>query len=235
MINIGICDDSQEARFLLSVTLERILDKKNIKYNIYEFSSGERFLKWFNKYENRLDLLFLDIEMLGIDGMDTAKRIREFNSLVQIVFVTSHPTYVFDGYSVGALGYIMKPAKETQVEDALERAIFALNKNKIDVYVIKNIDGIYKIPKHAILFFYSEKRTIVCVTKDNNYTFYAKLDNVEEEVSMPFVRIHQRYLVNADLVDRINIDSVSIGGEELPISRSYKEKAVLELSRSLLK
>ena len=234
MLRIGICDDSQEDRFITKYNLERILEEKSIESSIYEFSSGDRFLEWFKKHSSELDLLFLDIEMPGMDGMETAKTLREYNELIQIVFVTSHLTYVFDGYSVGALGYLMKPAKETQIGETVERAMNALKRNEEDIYIIKNSEGQYKIQKSSILYFYSDKRTVVCVAKDGNYTFYDKLDAVEEAIGKSFVRIHQRYLVNGRAVERVGVESVVIGGEELPISRSYKSSAVLELSRNLL-
>ncbi|NLY20914.1 MAG: response regulator transcription factor [Tissierellia bacterium] len=234
MLRIGICDDLADARFTLSVSIERIAERLNIETAIYEFSSGDRLLKWFENHENEVDLLFLDIEMPGLDGMATAKSLRQENSFIQIVFVTSHPTYVFDGYSVGAMGYLMKPAKENEVEEIMTRAIKSIRKSEEDVYIIKNIDGMYRVPKSSILYFTSDKRLVICITESRVYEFYGKLSDVEDELGSPFVRIHQRYLVNSKYVDQISGDSVYIKSEELPISRSNKEKALLELSKSLL-
>lgn len=104
MLSIGICDDSQDNRQSLRWLLESILEGKNIEHTIFEFSSGETLLQWDQKHPNEIDLLFLDIEMGSVNGMETASQLREKHSALQIVFVTGFSDYVFDGYRVGALG-----------------------------------------------------------------------------------------------------------------------------------
>ncbi|MFY9283576.1 MAG: LytTR family DNA-binding domain-containing protein [Miniphocaeibacter sp.] len=234
MLRIGICDDSKEASFTTYFGLEKILENRNIEYVIYEFSSGEKFIEWHKKNKNEIDLLFLDIEMPGLNGMETAKLIREENDYLQIVFLTSHPDFVFDGYSVNALGYLLKPAKEEDLNKIITRTLLNLDKNEEEVFTCKNIDGIYRIPKKDILYFYSKARKVICVTRENNYEFYEKLNNIEESIKGNFVRIHQRYLVNSKAVRQIKSDTVLVDNIELPVSRTYQDKAVIELSRNLL-
>ena len=126
MLSIGICDDSQDNRQSLRWLLESILEGKNIEHTIFEFSSGETLLQWDQKHPNEIDLLFLDIEMGSVNGMETASQLREKHSALQIVFVTGFSDYVFDGYRVGALGYLMKPAKRDQLEEILSRFLVKL-------------------------------------------------------------------------------------------------------------
>ncbi len=234
MLQIGICDDSVEARFSLVILLERIFENRNIEYNIYEFSHGEGFLKWYGKNIGKIDLLFLDIEMAEMDGMEVAKKIRELNSNMLIVFITNFPDYVFDGYSVNALGYLMKPPKEDILDDIITRSLTSLYRDSDNIYIIKNIDGLYKIPKENILYFYSEKRQVYCVTLDKSYIFYAKLDKVKNDLEDDFVRIHQRYLVNPKHIELIKTDFVYINNMALPISRSYQKEAISILSRKII-
>lgn len=126
MLRIGICDDLADARLVLRAALERILESRKIQGQIFEFSSGETLLQWFDHHSGELELIFLDMELHELDGMETARRLRAADAGLQIVFVTGYPDHVFDGYSVGALGYLLKPPKLEQLEDVLERAQAAL-------------------------------------------------------------------------------------------------------------
>lgn len=221
-------------RFALCYKLERILEAWAVDCEIYEFSSGDRLIDWYAKNAGKLDLIFLDIEMDGSNGMETAKRLRAADDSVQLVFVTGHPDFVFDGYAVGALGYLMKPPTPNKLEDILTRAMMALHMGGAEVFLCRNSEGTYRIPKSSILYFSSEKRQVTCVAKSRSYTFYAKLEDVSEEVGRGFVRIHQRYIVNAAAVERISGNELLVGDTTLPISRAYQKEAMLALTRALL-
>lgn len=236
MLQIGICDDQQQARLALQWTLEKLLERREIQGQIYKFSSGEGLLGWMKKHSGELDLVFLDIEMAKINGMNTARKLREADSGLQLVFVTGYTSYVYDGYSVGALGYLLKPAKEQQLDDILTRALAALYRNSNEVYVCRNGDSFYRIPRVNILYFASDKRQIQCVTNERTYTFYGKLDEVALELTdSGFVRIHQRYLVRAGAVEHMDCSEVTLhGGQILPISRSCQTSAMAALTRALL-
>lgn len=234
MLRIGICDDVYEMRFMLRYKLERILEARSIESELFEFSSGDRLLGWFSRHAGELDLIFLDIEMKGSNGMETASHLRNMDKNLQMAFVTAHPDYVFDGYSVGALGYLMKPVTDNQLDDTLTRAMAALYLNAEDDFLCRSSGRLYRIPKSSIKYFFSEKRLVTCVADARNYAFYARLDEVAEDAGKRFVRIHQRYLVNASAVEQINKNGLQIGKDTLPISRAYQEKAMLELTRAML-
>lgn len=232
MLQIGICDDMSEVRLKLHVLLERLLEIKSVRCQIFEFSSGEGLLNWCSKHAGELDLVFLDIEMGGINGMETAKLLRKQDSNLQIVFVTGYTDYVFDGYSVSALGYIMKPAKAEQLEEVLQRAMGALHQQEPEFFMCKNGESHYRIQKNTIDYFQSNGRQVICVADDHRYVFYAKLDQVENDVGEGFVRIHQRYLVRAGAVGSIESSKLTVNGETLPISRAYSQSAMVALTRS---
>lgn len=236
MLQIGICDDQQHARLALNWGLQRLLEKRAVAHKIYEFSSGEGLLGWMQKHQGELDLVFLDIEMGELNGMQTARRLRQADAGVQIVFVTGYADYVYDGYSVGALGYLLKPAKEAQLEEVVTRALIALYAAAGAVYVCRSGDAFYRIPRAQILYFSSDKRQIQCVTTPRCYSFYGKLDEVESELAdAHFVRIHQRYLVHAAAVQRVESSAVTLqDGTVLPISRSCQAAALAALTRAML-
>lgn len=90
MLQIGICDDARESRFQLRVLLERALEGRSAPARLLEFSSGDALLGWMDRHAGELDLVFLDIEMEGTNGMDTARALREADQSLQLVFVTGY-------------------------------------------------------------------------------------------------------------------------------------------------
>ena len=192
MLRIGICDDIYDARLVLRAALERVLEKRRVQGQFREFSSGEGLLRWLESHAGELDLVFLDMEMGELDGMETARRLRAADAGLQLVFVTGYAEHVFDGYSVGALGYLLKPPKAEQLEEVLDRAQAALVRDLDRAYICRSGDTHYRIPIANILYFVSDRRQVACVTAGREYTFYGKLDTVAAEVGADFVRIHQR-------------------------------------------
>ena len=112
MLRIGICDDLADARLVLRSALERILETRKIQGQFFEFSSGETLLRWYDHHAGELDVIFQDMELHELDGMETARRLRASDAGLQLVFVTGYADCVFVGYSVGALGYPLKPPRQ---------------------------------------------------------------------------------------------------------------------------
>ena len=106
MLRIALCDDEAAARDALRILLEKVLIK-GLEEIVYEFSSGTNAVSWLKKHPGEIDLLFLDVEMKGQSGMESAEMIREFDTDLMIVFVTGHADYEFDGYRSGALDHLM--------------------------------------------------------------------------------------------------------------------------------
>lgn len=228
MLRIGICDDAMESRFALHSALERL----SPGCTCYEFSSGEGVLSWLQKHPDTLDVLFLDIEMGGISGMETAKQIRALHIHILIVFLTGYPDYVFDGYSVCALDYLVKPITTDKLSDVLTRA--QMQTKTESSFVVQNHEGIYRIPVQDIRYFFSDRRLIHLITIHTEYTFYDKLDHVAEQLPDEFIRIHQRYLVRIGAIDRIENHAVFLGSIQLPISRSSRQSVMEACARGLL-
>ena len=228
MLRIGICDDAIESRFALRSALERL----SSGCICYEFSSGEGVLSWLQKHPNTLNLLFLDIEMNGISGMETARQIRALQIHIPIVFLTGYADYVFDGYSVGAFDYLMKPLKTDKLAQVLTRV--QEQQEQVTAFVVQNHEGIYRIPFPDIRYFFSDRRLIHLITVHTEYTFYDKLNRVEECLPDEFIRIHQRYLVRIGAIDRIENQAVFLGSIRLPISRANRQSVLESCARGLL-
>lgn len=233
MIRIAVCDDSADARDTLRLQLEKIL-REETEEIVYEFSTGAGAVRWLENHPGEIDLLFLDVEMAGVNGITAAEAVRKFNTEIIIVFVTGYSDYVFDGYRVNALDYIVKPVKPERLLEVLRRVRTQLENKKGDTYLLKNAEGTFRFPVASIRYFYSDKRKVVLVCGEKEYSFYAKLDETEQQLAGRFVRIHQRYLVNPEQVEQIGIDYVAVGGKKLPVSRALKDEAVKKLAKAML-
>ena len=232
MLRIGICDDTAAARESL-----RLLCQKHFRVEepaFFEFSTGEGAVRWLHSHPGEMDLLFLDIEMPGIDGMTAARQIRAFNQKVLLAFVTGYADYVYDGYEVGAMGYLVKPVGLERLTPLLRRAEEQLEQRRPRFYTIQNAEGLYKLPLREILYAVSDRRQVTITTRQGSFTFYGKLSSLAEELGSGFVRIHQRYLVNAAAVAAVEGESVLVGGERLPISRSLRREATMTLARAMV-
>lgn len=233
MLRIAICDDERDARDTLHFQLEKTLIE-GIEEIVYEFSAGVNAVSWLQKHPGEVDLLFLDIEMSGQNGMETARQIREFDETVMIVFLTGYTDYVFDGYRVGALDYIVKPVSIQRLMELLHRVRAKLEQEENMTFAFKNADGTWRFLLHDILYFYSDKRKVTLVTGQGEYAFYARLDEIEERLGRQFVRIHQRYLVNPARVDYLGNTSVTVAKRELPCSRNHREEAMEKIARFMM-
>lgn len=243
MLRIGLCDDQPDARDALHIQLEKVMREDEEKI-VYEFSTGAGAVRWLKKHPGEIDLLFLDVEMPGVSGMEAAGQIREFDKEICLVFVTGYTDYVFDGYQVNALDYVIKPASAERLAQVLRRVRVQIYEKRDRTYCFKNSDGTYRFALSGISYFYSDKRKVSLVGGADGafteYTFYGKLDEVEEQLSGAFVRIHQRYLVNPRRVEMIGRDYVAVSAEgteeerRLPISRAMKESAVAKLAKAMM-
>lgn len=233
MLRIALCDDETAARDALRIQLENVLieGKEDV---VYEFSSGTNAASWLEKHPGEIDLLFLDVEMKNLNGMETAEKIRRFNENLIIVFVTGHADYVFDGYRVGALDYMLKPVAMSKLKEVLSRVREKISQEKMQTYVIKNADGTWRFHLQDILYFYSDKRKVILVTSNGEYPFYARLDDIENSLDGRFIRIHQRFLINPARVDYLGGGCVTIYGKNLPCSRKYKESAAGQIARFMM-
>ncbi len=233
MLRVAICDDEAAARDALHILLEKVL-MENTEEIVYEFSTGAGAVSWLKKHPGEIDLLFLDVEMDGLNGMECAEKIREFDKNLMIVFVTGYADYVFDGYRTGALDYIMKPVKTQKLFDLLHRVRVKMAQEEKEVFLLKNADGIWRFHLHDILYFYSDKRLVSLVTKNAEYPFYDRLDKIEERLGNRFLRIHQRFLINPEHVERLGKDFILLPNHTLPCSRKYKARAAAGIARSIL-
>jgi DNA-binding LytR/AlgR family response regulator len=232
MLQLAVCDDEKVFRSDLRKILGTELELCGIDYHISEFTSGEELIAGLEKAD--CQILFLDIEMKGIDGVEAARRLRETKRQMEIVFVTSYADFVFQGYEVRALNYILKPYEPEKIAAVLHTALEALDIEAEKYYVIDQRGGSIRVPLSSVKYFSSERRTVHAVTTEREYTFYEKLSDLETELPDTFVRIHNRYLVHLKYLEAVRQNTAVVDGEELPVSRSCKSGLSIAFAKYML-
>ena len=233
MINIGICDDEASMRRLFRAPLEQKLQLLGADYRIFEYDCGETLLT--RPETEWLDILFLDIEMKQLSGMETARNLRKRDSHTLLIFVTAYPDFVFQGYEVHAFHYILKPYENQKIMKVLEQAIKELGQNREHYFTLEQKSGTTKIPTKKILAFSSDRRKIIISLEDGNkLEFYGKLDAVETDLPDYFIRCHNRHLVNLNYVTALEKDGCTLRSQSFPVSRAYRQSVEIAFARLLL-
>lgn len=232
MLQLAVCDDERVFRSDLRKILGTELELCGIDYHISEFTSGEELIAGLEKAD--CQILFLDIEMKGIDGVEAARRLRETKRQMEIVFVTSYADFVFQGYEVRALNYILKPYEPEKIAAVLHTALEALDIEAEKYYVIDQRGGSIRVPLSSVKYFSSDRRTVHAVTTEQEYTFYEKLSDLETKLPDTFVRIHNRYLVHLKYLEAVRQNTAVVDGEELPVSRSCKSGLSIAFAKYML-
>lgn len=223
MIKIAICDDEN----IFIDNYVKIINKikKDYKYNIeiHTFNSGEDLIKYTIINEVRFELVFLDIIMKEVNGIETAKKLKEIDELTEIVFLTSSKEYALDGYDIKVFNYIIKNSKqqELKIYEAIKHCYLKTN----DYIIINNKSSIEKIEISKIVYIESAKRKIIVNTIDSQYETYEKLDNIYKKLeSFGFVKTHRSYIVNMDFIKKIEPkEIITTRGDIVLISRGNAE------------
>ena len=221
-LNIIICDDEFLHRLILKEFLIKILDESLLEYNLIEYSSGKDLISNYNK-NNKADLLFLDIQMNDLSGMDVARKIRKFDNTIEIIFTTAIEKYVFEAYEVRAYRYLVKPIEYEKLKRQVKLFISDyLTKNSI--ILIDTHKYTVKISIGDILYSEVMRKHVTIYTESKAYTIEISMKRVEEKLlNYGFFRCHHSYLVNLNKINEIRDKTIFINDNEIPISRTrYK-------------
>lgn len=222
LVNIVICENDKNDQEFVKAKVVEILDDLDIEYEIKVYNSGDDLLEGYDKYT---DIILLDIQMDGLDGMETARKIREFDDNVEIIFITSFVEYALEGYEVNAYRYLLKPVKDENLRTSLINCLNDRNFVKRSI-VIKEGDTRIKISLKDIMYIEVQGNDITVHTLKDTYRTKGTMSNFETEInSNMFVRCHKSYLVNLEYIKSIKrYTSILVNDEEVPLSRNkYKE------------
>lgn len=226
MLEIAVCDDEEYFCAQEKQLISQYMKNSGCEYSIDLFRSGEELLARGEALK-RYRMIFLDIDMEEIDGIETAREIRKQNAGdVYIVFVTAFITYALDGYKVGAIRYLLKndDSFEKQMQECLEAIFQKIGEGEKRVS-FSFLEGEKLIPLNEMIYIESNLHKLIFhMTGDQNvtYTMNAKLDEIDRLLQgMGFCRIHKSYLVNFRYVKRIErYNALLFNGKSLGISKA---------------
>ena len=189
MIRIAICDDQYNDYQLILEYINLWAREQDIKVNVEYFSSGEEFMfDW--PEEKNFDIAFLDIEMNKITGMEIARYIRDIDETMIIIFATGYHDYVFEGYDVRALNYLLKPIDKEKCLNVLNESLKYIEVNdKNDYYMLKSSKGCKRIKFDNIEYMIMFSHYIDIITNTETIKYKIKISEIERELPYPlFVR-----------------------------------------------
>lgn len=232
MYNIGICDDGKKTCAVLEEMVLSYAQQKHIDMGTRIWYTGEELCKYLEQ-GGHLDILFLDIELFEVTGIDVGDFIR--NKMedrgMQIVYISGKSSYAQKLFKTQPLDFLVKPITRQQIEDALELGVKLLKKNaqKFEFQIGKDY---YYIAYGEILFFESKGRKIKVVTLDAEKEFYGGIRDLEKKLPREFFTIHQAYVINKTHVVRYTYEMVEMdNGTMLSISKAYRKQVRERLLR----
>lgn len=231
MFRIALCDDEEEYLEHEEKYISKYLDKLDFDYKITKFTNGFQLVNAMSQPHD-FDMIFLDIDMAGLNGIETAKQLRKVSDEVFIVFVTAYVNYSMEGYEARAFRYLLKIKDDFKVRmrECMNAIILEYDRRK-NCYFFSFREGMVQLFADEILYVESELHVVTFVVYRNNQlerlTRYVGLNEIEEMLKKSlFCRISQSYLVNIRHIIRMNENQVLMrDGTWLPFSKSRKAKA----------
>lgn len=225
MLYIAVCDDEPVITGRIEEQLFELAKEMKIKIDVSVFFDGatlEQNISQGNEYQ----LIYLDIEMKKIGGIDVAKSLRSMNSHALIIYVSSYESYAKDLFEVDAFRFLNKPINKEKFKEYFTQAVKRLS-DRSEYYEFIHKRERYTINIRDICYFESCKRIIYIHTGEQCYQFYGKLNDVEKCMHAKqnsFIRIHQSYLVNYNYIKVIGNDYVELtDGGKIQVSEERQK------------
>lgn len=224
MLHIAICDDVQRDREVLSLVLEEELEIFHADARFLKFGSGNALVDAWEKKKD-IHMVFLDIYMEGMDGIETARRLRRLGYKEEIIFLTTTQEFAIEGYEVEAAGYLLKPLEKVKLRQILQRLFRRENPAML---TLRQGSRVYTFVLSEIIYIESNRNRLAIHTEKEIFFYYGRLDEMEERLpEKQFLRCHQSFLVNMDRVyaaeDVFRMDT----GDIVPI-RVRERRAIRE-------
>lgn len=237
MIRVAIVDDDSSMADLLASYLEKYAVKNGVEFGTDKFSDSVNFL---TGYTSRYDIVFLDIEMPDMNGMDVARKMRDIDESAALVFVTNMRQYAINGYEVGADDFMIKPVAYYDFAMKLDRVMKRLGKRGLPTVAINN-EGIMKyIPINAVSYVEVFHHRLVYHTDDGVFESRGSLNKIESLFTENnFARCNNFCLVNLGYVKGVDGHTLFVGNgiskktDEISISHPRRKAFIASLNKYL--
>ncbi len=220
-MKIAICDDDWHMQQTLRLLIDEIY--QDLDMLVDGFTSGEALLAAVQKQSQPYQLILLDIEMRGIDGIETAKRLRKLLPDCYIIFITSHDEFALTGYEVAAFRYLVKPVQPEKLTEAIS-AVRAELSDHITLHVEDGpVEALLRVKD--IYYIEAQDKRVRVVLKDTAFSDRRGIDEIERALAgEDFFRVHRSYLINFRYVARLDKNEILlVSGEQIPLSRLRKK------------
>lgn len=227
LLKIALCDDITEYNKKMESYIKRYSNENHIDVKISSYLSGAQLL--LNYQKRKFDIIFLDISIPEMDGFEIAKKIREKDHDIIIIFCTSYYTITnaSKGFEVEAEDFLAKPMLYKKIEKILNKAYGKKLINAEEKLILKCQNGIYTLQLSDIIYLETSNKTVLIHTVKGDFICYQKIRDLEERLSNKlFYRCHNCYLVNMDFIETVKGDTVVLtkgGRTTVPISKYRKD------------
>lgn len=222
MVRVAIVDDSKQDTLLLKSYVEKYSQMNDYKFNIKLFANGLDFLEQF---KGAFDIVFMDIEMPHLNGLDVARRLREIDNSVALIFITHMAQYAICGYEVNAIDYIVKPVNYYNFSDKLSKAIAFANRNVEKGIFLHRGDGIIRILESKIYYLEKDKNYIIFHTANGDFRERGTMGEYAKKLTdKGFAKCSSGCMVNLRHVSKVTKDTVWVGVTCLPLSRPQRKE-----------
>lgn len=218
-MKIAICDDDKTQREYLATLVREWTKESNKTLMLELFENAREFLfSW--SADQSYDALLLDIQMPGLNGMELARKIRERNELLAIIFITGFSDYMDEGYEVSALHYLIKPVKEEKLFSVLDRASKKVTK-QMKTLLIEQDGEMIRVNQETIISLEAFAHTIDITTTEQHFQVKTGIDQLEHQLDTHlFVRPHRSYLVGLNYISQLGKADLTLDtGKIIPVSR----------------
>jgi DNA-binding LytR/AlgR family response regulator len=222
-MRVALVDDNDNDRKRLADYLQQFQQEQGVRLQITSYSSSLDFLE---EYKGGYDVILLDIEMPGMDGMETAREIRAIDEMVAIIFITNMAQYAIRGYEVNAVDFMVKPVPYFKFAEKFKRAASLSEREQGGNLLLNTDDGVVKVAFKDIYYLEKDKNKnyLVYYTKKGTFRERNTVQSAKAKLGeQSFAECISGCLVNLRYVERVGKDSVILENAELPVSRRMRK------------
>lgn len=221
MIRIALVEDDTNYVSELVNHLEQYEEQCKVKIHITVFSDGEDIAV---DYKPIFDIILMDVEMIFMDGMTAAAKIREVDPEVVIIFITNMPQYAIQGYKVDALDYVLKPVDYFAFSQRMDRALSRMERRKKNFITISIKGGKVKLDISRICYVEVQNHDMFYHTIDGTYLTKGTMTDAQKALDEEqFFRCNRCYLVNLEYVESIDNYDIQVHSHVIAVSRARKK------------
>lgn len=239
VIKLSICDDQESILLLLQKFILEISNIEEIPMVLDSFQNPAILLERVKKNPQEYDLVFLDIDMPLVNGIELGESLKSINSDVIIIYITAHDKYAYSAYQIRAFHYLMKPINKDKLKETFLEAVKLINKTTIqkdqeEITILNRGHGSH-VPYNEIIYFEKNRNKVRVICKEKQYEYYITFKQLIKEIDKDqFVQCHQGYIINKEKISSYEKNTVILDQTiQIPVSKKNMNTIKKVFSKSL--